>query len=588
MGRIYNALDRFLPFDRYLDPMFGGQPTASPIPGRPPMRGMAPQGSSGAMGSLAMPQAGAPRVAMGEKRVPKVSKLRVLDGVLGGLTFTDAIDAERARPAALAAAQEERDQIASYVSQFPPERQPEIMLAIKANPKAFGEAIFTPRVVGEAAYTPSGFQMPGMSDAQRASAAKPIPTEGGAYVPMAGTNGVPTGYQFRGAPQIVKSGVDENITEITPGGAPPMVARSPEVGQFIKSQLEGIPGLRLGSAEPRSEREIASLSLSAPNTYHRQGAALDFTAPGQNPDEVIAAVRSRMGAGYDVIYHPENGSFHVEPGPQWSPPGGSDGARVISRGSAKPVASFRAATAEEKAAYNIPADQAAQIGPDGRINPVGERLKPVPIPVVQALTGNNAGLATIDRALEAIQAYPGAVGMANYLPDPIRQRQDPAGIDARATIADISSMVIHDRSGAAVTAAEFPRLAPFIPSATDSPETVRRKLLQLREKLSEDTAWLAAPYGEENGYRPLTISPPTRPGAQGATPGATTRTGAATPPPPRRDAPAAKPAAATPPRKAAPAAASGAPVKVRTVQEAEQLPPNTRFVLPDGRSGTKR
>jgi hypothetical protein len=33
---------------------------------------------------------------MGEKRVPKVSKLRVLDGVLGGLTFTDAIDAERA------------------------------------------------------------------------------------------------------------------------------------------------------------------------------------------------------------------------------------------------------------------------------------------------------------------------------------------------------------------------------------------------------------------------------------------------------------------------------------------------------------
>ena len=98
MGRIYNALDRFLPFDRYLDPMFGGQPTASPIPGRPPMRGMAPQSSSEAMGSLAMPQAGAPRVAMGEKRVPKVSKLRVLDRVLGGQTFSEALDYERARP----------------------------------------------------------------------------------------------------------------------------------------------------------------------------------------------------------------------------------------------------------------------------------------------------------------------------------------------------------------------------------------------------------------------------------------------------------------------------------------------------------
>jgi hypothetical protein len=573
MGRIYNALDRFLPFDRILDPMFGGQ--------RPPMR-QAPQASQRIDGMDPTPGFGRmPQTAVTPvKRVPKVSKLRVLDRVLGGETFTEAMDGERARPMMAAQQQEEQQQIADYVSRFPPERQSEIMLAIKANPKAFGEAIFTPRVVGEAAYTPNGFKMPGMSDAQRAAATKPIPTEGGAYVPQAGTNGVPTSYQFQGAPQIVKSGLDENITEITPGGASPMVARSPEVGQYIKGQLADIPGLRLGSADPRSESEIASLPLSAPNTYHRQGAALDFTAPGQNPDEVIAAVRARMGAGYDVIYHPENGSFHVEPGPQWSPPGGSDGARVISRGGAKPVAVFRPATPEEKAAYGIPADQAAQIGPDGRITPVGERLKPVPIPVVQALTGNNSGLATIDRALEALQAYPGAVGMANFLPDLIRQRQDPQGVNARATIADIGSMVIHDRSGAAVTAAEFPRLAPFIPSATDSPETVRSKLLQLREKLAEDTAWLAAPYGEENGYRPLTINPPDRPAERAPVRAAPTRTG--TPPPPRRDAPAAKPAAATPPRKPA-ATASGAPVRVKTVEEAMRLPPGTVFITPDGR-----
>jgi hypothetical protein len=346
----------------------------------------------------------------------------------------------------------------------------------------------------------------------------------------------------------------EAIDVIDPNFGPPMVARSPEVGQYIKGQLADIPGLRLGSAEPRSESEIASLPLSAPNTYHRQGAALDFTAPGQNPDEVIAAVRGRMGAGYDVIYHPENGSFHVEPGPQWSPPSGSDvGPRSQTVSQATPKPGFRPATAQEKAAYGIPADQAAQISPDGRVDIVGERLKPVPIPVVQALTGNNSGLATIDRALEALQAYPGAVGMANFLPDLIRQRQDPQGVNARATIADIGSMVIHDRSGAAVTAAEFPRLAPFIPSATDSPETVRSKLLQLREKLAEDTAWLAAPYGEENGYRPLTINPPDRPAGRAPVRAAPTRTG--TPPPPRRDAPAAGRA----PQKPAAATASGAP-----------------------------
>lgn len=47
-------------------------------------------------------------------------------------------------------------------------------------------------------------------------------------------------------------------------------------------------------------------------------------------------------------------------------------------------------------------------------------------------------------------------------------------------------------------------------------------------------------------------------------------------------------AAPPPPLKPASVATTKPPVKVRTVQEAEQLPPNTRFVLPDGRSGTKR
>jgi hypothetical protein len=579
MGRIYNALDRFLPFDRFLDPMFGGQPGAPSIPGRPPMMGAAPGASSGMTGFAAAPEAGPPRVAAGDKRVPKFSRLRVLDGVLGGLTFTDAIDAERARTAALAAAQEERDQIASYVSQFPPERQPEIMLAIKANPKAFGEAIFTPRVVGEAAYTPSGFQMPGMSDAQRAGAAKPIPTEGGAYVPMAGTNGVPTGYQFRGAPQIVKSGVDENITEITPGGAPPMVARSPEVGQFIKGQLEGIPGLRLGSAEPRSEREIASLSLSAPNTYHRQGAALDFTAPGQNPDEVIAAVRSRMGAGYDVIYHPENGSFHVEPGPQWSPPGGSDGARVISRGSAKPK-------------WRQEGD--LQYSPDGKVELVPQRQ--LPSAALKAEEEDVAAVSTASSLNNMLGGYIKQIdeGALNF--GPVQNLASQGALMAgmaspkdrnfasfRAGLERLRNESLRLNTGVQTNDDAIRAWNELISNLNDE-GFVRQRLAEIQgynqRALQERQARLETrraqyglqPYGQQ---APAPQRPPLS-------------AGAATPPPPRRDAPAAKPAAATPPRKDAGTAASAPPVKVRTVQEAEQLPPNTRFVLPDGRSGTKR
>ncbi len=74
------------------------------------------------------------------------------------------------------------------------------------------------------------------------------------------------------------------------------------------------------------------------------------------------------------------------------------------------------------------------------------------------------------------QGDPNATGLKGYLPNQILNRLDPAGVDTRAAIADLGSMVINDRSGAAVTAAEFPRLAPFIPSEKDDPETARKKL----------------------------------------------------------------------------------------------------------------
>lgn len=74
------------------------------------------------------------------------------------------------------------------------------------------------------------------------------------------------------------------------------------------------------------------------------------------------------------------------------------------------------------------------------------------------------------------QGDPNATGLKGYLPNQLLNRLDPAGVDTRAAIADLGSMVINDRSGAAVTAAEFPRLAPFIPSEKDDPETARKKL----------------------------------------------------------------------------------------------------------------
>lgn len=113
--------------------------------------------------------------------------------------------------------------------------------------------------------------------------------------------------------------------------------------------------------------------------------------------------------------------------------------------------------------------------------------KPMPASAAKSLLENQTNLRRAEQALELAQGkeLPGgikgdtaATGLKGLIPNQVLNRIDPAGVDTRAAIADLGSMVIHDRSGAAVTAAEFPRLAPFIPSPTDDAETVQKKLRQ--------------------------------------------------------------------------------------------------------------
>lgn len=102
-----------------------------------------------------------------------------------------------------------------------------------------------------------------------------------------------------------------------------------------------------------------------------------------------------------------------------------------------------------------------------------------------AMRENSAAIDKIDRAIAAIDRYPGALGGKNYLDvgGAVMQRVDPEGIEARALLADVGSAKIHDRSGAAVSAAEFPRLQPFVPLPTDTPETAKKKLALFRREV---------------------------------------------------------------------------------------------------------
>lgn len=150
-------------------------------------------------------------------------------------------------------------------------------------------------------------------------------------------------------------------------------------------------------------------------------------------------------------------------------------------------------------------DPAADFGPNGR-------LKDIPAAVQTAVTENQTNLRRAERALRLVggaPAKPGetqdadATGFKGYIPNQLLNRWDPKGVEARAAIADLGSLVIHSRSGAAVTAQEFPRLAPFIPSEKDDAPTVKKKLRGFVAVYQEELEALRSTYSRDNGYKGL-------------------------------------------------------------------------------------
>jgi hypothetical protein len=123
---------------------------------------------------------------------------------------------------------------------------------------------------------------------------------------------------------------------------------------------------------------------------------------------------------------------------------------------------------------------------------VGAKPKPESAAAEKARHESNLGVVAIDDAIKEVEKHPAALGLKNVLPDVMRQRTDPGGVAARAAVANIGSLKLHDRSGAAVTAAEFPRLVPFIPNMKDSPAAAVVKLKKMKQEYQRMQAEWAA------------------------------------------------------------------------------------------------
>lgn len=146
---------------------------------------------------------------------------------------------------------------------------------------------------------------------------------------------------------------------------------------------------------------------------------------------------------------------------------------------------------------------------EARTNRAGQppQGKPLPNAVMQNMIDNTVTMSRIDSALDAVKATPTAVGPTNLGPMPWLKNTfgfaSPDEVATRADIGDIGSMVIHDRSGAAVTVSEYPRLVPFIPLASDPPQVVQTKLARMRRIIEEEDALYRANYGADQGFIPF-------------------------------------------------------------------------------------
>lgn len=294
--------------------------------------------------------------------------------------------------------------------------------------------------------------------------------------------------RFDSTGKVIASGPESVKYVTTPeGGTTTIIQGGNRGGAPVGAQIEQaitsfVPGVQVTSRQ-RSPQKNAAVG-GVPNSYHLSDNARDFVPPpGMSLSQLASATRAKLGPGFKVIA--ESDHVHVEP---------NGGPRTI-QGAPK--------TDKAPSGYRYKGDGTLEPIPGGP-GDKAKKLIPVSPPVVRGYIENNQSIRNIDRAMTALNKYPNAVGLGmGILPDAITQRTDPKGVEARAAISNIGSLIIHDRSGAAVTASETPRLKPFIPNNGDDAPTVRKKLAQLRAAIAEMQSDIDAVYNPEQGYRSL-------------------------------------------------------------------------------------
>jgi len=282
--------------------------------------------------------------------------------------------------------------------------------------------------------------------------------------------------------------------------------------------------------------EDGAFARSQPGYSGKDGrwATFDTTANGANA--VRNLIRRKYANGFSTVRDVIEGK--VVGGDAGAAPQ-AGGATVVATGA--PKQQYQLLTPQETQGLGLDPNVKYQRAPDGQITALGgqskAQLKPIPQAAAKDIIENRKSLRNIDTALNEIAKYPNGIGpTTGMLGNWVSQLHDPDGVQVRSAVSNIGSLIIHDRSGAAVTVSETPRLLPFIPLVTDPPKVAKEKLARLRAEIGAMNDDYEAQYSEDQGYRPF---------------------------------------------KGADASSGGMP-RPRSIQEARKLPPGTKFIDPNG------
>lgn len=273
----------------------------------------------------------------------------------------------------------------------------------------------------------------------------------------------------------------------------------------VRSQVEGkefSDGATKGFRNPYTGAEIGQavpIQVS-PDTRFTGG----ITMRGQNmvdarARENLAQQREQAALVTPHYVQDDHGNYVALPG-KIAPGAPVIGTPAMMRDNATPP--------REDPSANVPPTMSISVNGVGRAPTAAEASGLVPVQgkrpnppqhVTEGLTHNYAQLGMMDDALDALKTTAGknAVGLKGYLWQDLLNRMDPEGVELRATLADIGSAKIKDRTGATMTIAEQPRLLPFIPLPTDRADVAVDKIMRLRQQIEGETKLLGAFYPKE-------------------------------------------------------------------------------------------